>query len=152
MKSLVLALMVCSAIPPGLVAQSAEDEAEVRQVVSALFAHMKQGDADAMAALMHEDVRLVSTMVRDDMPITRVVGVDGWLQSVRNSERELDEQIYDVEVRVAGGLAMVWTGYDLYVDGLHSHCGVDLFDLVLTADGWKIISIADTRSTEGCRG
>jgi len=105
-----------------------------------------------MAALMHEDVRLVSTMVRDDMPITRVIGADGWLQSVRNSERELDEQIYDVEVRVSGGLAMVWTAYDLYVDGLHSHCGVDLFDLVLTGDGWKIIGVADTRSNEGCRG
>jgi len=29
---------------------------------------------------------------------------------------------------------------------------VDLFDLVLTSDGWKIIGIADTRSNEGCRG
>jgi len=151
-KRLVLAWMVLSAMAPGLAAQSAEDEEAVRQVVVDLFEHMKQGDADAMAALMHEDVRLVTTAVRDDVPVSRVVGVDGWLQNVGNSERELDEQIHDVEVRVSDGLAMVWTAYDLYVDGLHSHCGVDLFDLVLTADGWKIIGIADTRSNEGCRG
>ena len=152
MKRLVLALVVLTAMAPGLAAQSAEDEEAVRQVVVDLFEHMKQGDADAMAALMHEDVRLVTTAVRDDVPVSRVVGVDGWLQNVGNSERELDEQIHDVEVRVSDGLAMVWTAYDLYVDGLHSHCGVDLFDLVLTADGWKIIGIADTRSNEGCRG
>ena len=152
MKRLLLAVMALSAMSPGLAAQSEEHEEEVRQVVTDLFVYMKQGDADGMAALMHEDVRLVSTMVRDDTPVTRVIGADGWLQSVRNSERELDEQIYDIEVRVAGGLAMVWTRYDLYVDGLHSHCGVDLFDLVLTGDGWKIIGVADTRSNEGCRG
>ncbi len=152
MKGLVMAVMVLSAMGPGLAAQSAEAEEAVRQVVVDLFEHMKQGDADAMAALMHEDVRLVTTAVRDDVPTTRVVGVEGWLQNVGNSERELDEQIHDVEVRVSGGLAMVWTRYDLYVEGLHSHCGVDLFDLVLTGHGWKIIGIADTRSNEGCRG
>jgi ketosteroid isomerase-like protein len=151
-KRLVLALIVLSVMAPGLAAQSAEDAEAVRQVVVDLFEHMKQGDADAMAALMHEDVRLVTTAVRDDVPTSLVVGVDGWLQNVGNSERELDERIHDVEVRVSGGLAMVWTGYDLYVDGLHSHCGVDLFELVLTADGWRIIGIADTRSNEGCRG
>jgi len=103
---------------PGLAAQGTDDEAAVRQVVTSLFASMKQGDADGMAALMHEEVRLVSTTIRDGVPLARVVGVDGWLQSVGSSERELDEQIYDVEVRVSGSLAMVWTRYDLFVDGL----------------------------------
>jgi hypothetical protein len=37
------------------------------------------------------------------------------------------------------------------VDGEFSHCGVDAFILVLTEDGWRILSIADTRTTEGCR-
>lgn len=152
MRRLALALVLSAAVTPGLAAQSAADEDAVAQVVTDLFVHMKQGDAEAMAGLMHEDVRLVSTAVRDGVPLARVVGVDGWLQNVGNSERELDEQIYDTEVRVSGSLAMVWTKYDLFVDGVHSHCGVDLFDLVLTDDGWKIIGIADTRSSEGCRG
>lgn len=153
MRALVTALMVVVVVvaPLGVAAQSATDEAAVQKVVEDLFAHMKAGDADAMAGLMHDEIRLVSTSVRDGAPVSRVVEVDGWLQSVGSSQRELDERIYDTEVRVSGGLAMVWTSYDLFVDGVHSHCGVDLFDLVRTADGWKIIGIADTRSTEGCR-
>jgi ketosteroid isomerase-like protein len=144
--------MLWAAVSPGVAAQRAGDEEAVRGVVEALFDHMKDGDAAAMAALMHDDVRLVSTAVRDGVPMARVIPVEGWLESVGSSQRELDERIYDTHVRVSGGLAMVWTSYDLFVDGVHSHCGVDLFDLVRTFDGWKIIGIADTRATEGCRG
>jgi ketosteroid isomerase-like protein len=121
-------------------------------VVEALFAAMKAGDADAMQALMHPEVRLISTSVREGAPVAQVMAVDRWLQSVRASTRELDERIYDTQVSVEGGLASVWTRYDLFVDRTHSHCGVDHVLLVRTTDGWRIVEISDTRSTEGCRG
>ena len=121
-------------------------------VVASLFAAMKAGDADAMRALMHPEVRLISTSVRDGAPVVQVMAVDRWLDGVRTSTRELDEQIYDTQVVSDGGLASVWTRYDLFVDGSHSHCGVDHVLLVRTGDGWRIIELSDTRSTEGCRG
>lgn len=150
MRKLVLTLglvLFMPGVPVG--AQVADDP---RGVVEELFVLMKAGDAAAMASLMHEDARLVTTAVREGVPVARAMGVQGWLDGVGASERELDEQIYDLEVRVEDGLATVWTRYDLYVDGEHSHCGVDAFQLVMTADGWRIIGIADTRTTEGCRG
>jgi len=122
------------------------------EAVTSLFVAMKQGDADAMRGLMHPDVRLISTSVRDGVPAVQVVDVDRWLQNVASSTRELDERIYDTQVLVEDGLASVWTRYDLFVDGLHSHCGVDQVLLVRTADGWRIIELSDTRSTQGCRG
>lgn len=48
------------------------------------------------------------------------------------------------------GLAVVWARYQFRLDGKLSHCGVDLFNLVETPDGWKIAALADTRQTEGC--
>lgn len=123
-----------------------------QEVVEQLFQAMKAGDADAMQALMHPDVRLVSTGVREGSPVVQVMGVERWLDGVRASTRELDERIYDTVVHQEAGLASVWTRYDLYVDGEHSHCGVDDVLLVRTADGWRIVHLADTRSTEGCRG
>ena len=150
MRKLALTLCLVAAIAPlGTAAQESDDP---QSVVEALFVHMKAGDAEAMRALMHEDARLITTGVRDGVPVARVVNVDGWLDGVGSSERELDEQLYDLQVHVEGGLASVWTRYDLFVDGEHSHCGVDAFQLVMTADGWRIIEIADTRTTEGCRG
>ena len=129
----------------------AAQEADTPQaVVEALFRAMKAGDADAMAALLHPDVRLVTTAMQSGGPVARVVAADRWLEGVRGSTRELDERIHDVRTEEDAGLASVWARYDLYVDGAHSHCGVDAFHLVRTGEGWRIIEIADTRSTEGC--
>lgn len=145
--ALVLALALCGA---PAAAQSAA--AEVRDVVEELFRRMKAGDADGMAALLHDDARLVTTGVRDGRPTARPVPVQGWLDGVRGSERELDERLYDTTVHVSQGLAVVWTGYDLFVDGALSHCGFDAFQLVRLPEGWRIIEIADTRRQEACRG
>ena len=129
---------------------SAQEGPGPGEVVELLFRHMKAGDADAMQALMHAEARLVTTSVRDGVPAAQVLGVDGWIEGVRGSTRELDERIHDTQVQVDGGLASVWTRYDLFVGGVHSHCGVDHVLLVLTGEGWRIIHLSDTRTREGC--
>lgn len=120
------------------------------EVVALLFQAMRAGDADAMQALLHPEARLVSTSMRDGAPVVRVLEASRWVDGVRASTRELDERLHGTEVRVEGALASVWTGYDLFVDGVHSHCGVDHILLTLTPEGWRIIHLADTRRTEGC--
>lgn len=140
------ALLLVGALPA-----TAQEPPGPARVVELLFEAMRAGDADAMEALMHPDARLVTTAVRDGAPVVRVLGVQGWIAGVRSSTRVLDERLYDTEVAMEGPLASVWTGYDLFVDGAHSHCGVDHVLLVLTGDGWRIIHLADTRRTEGCR-
>jgi ketosteroid isomerase-like protein len=144
--TLLVGLLLCAA------PLAAQEDPGPGDVVTALFAAMKAGDADAMQALMHPDVRLISTSVRDGAPVVQVMAVERWIEGVRTSTRELDERIYDTRVVSEGGLASVWTRYDLFVDGTHSHCGVDHVLLVRTAEGWRIVELSDTRSTEGCRG
>lgn len=148
MRTLALALVMWMGM--GVSGLSAQDAAGPEEVVRSLFASMKTGDADAMAALMHPDVRLVSTEEREGTPTMQVVPVDRWIEGVRRSTRELDERIHDLVSHVDGGLAVVWTRYDLFVDGTLSHCGVDAFQLVRLPEGWRILDIADTRQTEGC--
>jgi hypothetical protein len=143
-------LVLCMSAVVGAPASAQEGPGPV-QVVELLFRHMKAGDADAMQALMHPEARLVTTSVRDGVPVAQVLGVDRWIEGVRASTRELDERIHDTQVQVDGGLASVWTRYDLFVDGVHSHCGVDHVLLVLTGEGWRIIHLSDTRTREGCQ-
>jgi hypothetical protein len=55
-------------------------------------------------------------------------------------------------VEIDGALASVWVDYNLYVGDKFMHCGIDHFLLVRGDDAaWKIISLADTRRTEGCK-
>lgn len=144
-------MLAMGILAAGAVPAAAQEGPGPEEVVTLLFQYMKAGDADAMQALMHPDVRLVSTSVREGAPVVQVMAVDRWLQGVRTATRELDERIYDTVIHQEGGLAKVWTRYDLFVDGVHSHCGVDDVVLVRTPEGWRIIHLSDTRTTEGCR-
>ena len=39
-------------------------------------------------------------------------------------------------------VGMVWMPYDLYLNGVWSHCGADVFTLVKADGKWSIVSIA----------
>jgi len=63
----------------------------------------------------------------------------------------LDERISFDVIKVDGPLAIAWTPYQFYYNGTFSHCGVNSFQLLRTAKGWKIQYIIDTRRKTGCR-
>jgi hypothetical protein len=44
----------------------------------------------------------------------------------------------------------VWTPYELEVEGIFSHCGVNSFQLIRINEQWKITQITDTRRKEDC--
>ena len=65
----------------------------------------------------------------------------------------LRQEIWDPEVRIAGGLATVWAPYAFYAGDRLTHCGEDALQLAKTDvgwPGWKILAVADTVSTEDC--
>lgn len=130
-------------------AQDPADEALA--TVQALFDAMRAGDTASMRALFDDGARLVMTFNdQDGEPGTRVASLDGFIQNVGAADGVIDEQIWDVEVRVEDNLATVWNKYALYYqDELH-HCGVDSFQLARTAEGWKILAIADTQRQRDC--
>lgn len=144
-----LALMIATAIglPAPLAAQSPEES--VLEIVTRLFDGMRAADSAAVRATFHESARLVATGGEGEDAV-RFLPVDAFVRAVGNATGEWDERFWDPEVRIDGDLATVWTEYAFYLDGDFSHCGVDAFVLARTGEGWKIVSIADTRRTEGC--
>eukprot|EP01037_Dinobryon_pediforme_P016381 gene16381-16559_t len=61
-----------------------------------------------------------------------------------------DERIVFGDIKIDGDLASVWAPYQFYLGDKFSHCGVDVFSLLKTAEGWKIIYIVDTRRKDNC--
>lgn len=147
MLTVACAGLLTSAAP--LLAQRPEDEP--LQVVQAVFDGMRARDTARMHALFHPSARLMTSGVRQGAPHFGVDSVSSWLKGVAGATEVLDERLHDIEVKLDGNLAMVWARYDLFVGTRHSHCGVDLFVLARTPDGWKIVDVADTRRREGCR-
>ena len=72
--------------------------------------------------------------------VARSAGGDPWI-----------ERMWDQEVRIDGDIAQLWTQYDFHLGSKFSHCGIDAFQMARTASGWKIVQIADTRRSDGCK-
>lgn len=152
---LAAAFIVTTAAHP-LAAQSSgiDDNArrEVLAVVRRLFDGMRAQDSAMARATLHPSATLISAVhPAGKAPIIQVDSVDAWLRSIATPRPELrDERTRNEIVHIDGTLATVWAEYSFYVGPTLSHCGVDAFQLAKDADGWKIISIADTRRRAGC--
>jgi len=128
-----------------------DDEALVMGVVITLFDGMRARDGAMVGSAFHPEARLLTTGAGPDgSPRVQIQAIDGFIRQVGQPGPPLDEQIFNPRVEIDGGLAHVWVDYTLHVGGEFSHCGVDSIQLGRTPEGWKILSIADTRRQEGC--
>jgi len=127
-------------------------EAEVIAVAEAFVRAISDRDGATMKALSLPGGSVHAVDLADD----------GSLRSIRSRSLEDDagtipevpepllERMWDPIAMVHGPLAMVWTPYDFWVAGEWSHCGIDVFTLVETEDGWKVSSISYTTEVSGC--
>jgi hypothetical protein len=150
---LVVAWGVLLAGPEAVAAQAstADDEEAVLAVVRALFDGMREKDEALLRSVWHPDARLQSAGADENgNPRVTSTEVESFVAGVLAAEPYLDERTFDEEVRVDGNLATAWTPYNIFIDGEFGHCGVDAFQMVRTAEGWRILQLTDTRTREGC--
>lgn len=69
---------------------------------------------------------------------TRTFTHEDYLKDLSAAKHRVRERIWNPQVRLHGAIATVWAEYDYWSDGKFSHCGVNAFTLLKTAEGWKI--------------
>ena len=60
------------------------------------------------------------------------------------------ERYWDPVVHVRGGIAVVWTPYEFWIDGKTSHCGIDVFDMMKEKGVWRIANAMWTVEPDAC--
>lgn len=153
MKSIKLFILFVfvTGIISSLYAQSSE-EAEVQATIETLFEGMLEADGDKIAGTFQPDA-IMQTIVKnaEGEVMVRNGSLEAFVNSIGSAEPgRLNEKIGGYEIKVDGELASAWTPYEFYVGEDFSHCGVNSFQLIKTADGWKIFHIVDTRRKENC--
>ncbi len=143
-------LLLSFVVSPSLFSQK-EDKA-IKTVINNFFAGMEKGDT----------VLLKSTCTADPVFQTFMASQEGKMQVYTEDFKEFvafvgtptkDKFKEDIEfesIQAEQSLASVWTPYKFYLNGKLSHCGTNSFQLVKTAEGWKIQYIIDTRR-RGCK-
>jgi len=121
---------------------------EIKKVIQTLFDGIRKGDSAMVRSVFYPGCRLQTTYVdkKTGKPALRDDSIDAFVKAVGTPHTEVwDERLAGYEIKTDDNLAMAWTPYEFYIDNKFSHRGVNVFQLFRSENGWKIISIADTR-------
>ena len=131
-------------------AQTAEDS--VKTAINKLFDGMKNSDA-ALVKSAFADSAILQTITHDKNGTVKVKNeMIGTFADFIGKQQEgaADERIVFDVIKIDGPLAIAWTTYNFYFNGIFSHCGVNSFQLVKLNGDWKIQYLIDTRRRKGC--
>ncbi|MCA1557644.1 MAG: nuclear transport factor 2 family protein, partial [Acidobacteria bacterium] len=131
--------------------QRSTDESNVMSVFNQLFATMEAKRLDALRGLFIPEGRLVSAIQRQGQSSVRLLSLEDFVKLVADAKEPFRERMFDTEVRVRGDMAELWGRYDFHVGTRLTNCGYNSIEFMRIKGEWKIINIASTIITEGCR-
>lgn len=144
-------LLTTAFIGTAAAAQSAEDS--VKTVINTMFAAMKNGDGAAFRSVFADKVVMQTiSRTKEGKTDVRDENLGEFAALVGTMKKDsADERIRFETIKIDGPLAIVWTPYNFYHNGVFSHCGVNSFQLVRFDGVWKIQYLIDTRRRAGCQ-
>jgi hypothetical protein len=124
----------------------------VKNVVNQLFAGMKKGDSTMVKDVFAEKAILQTISTRQTtVPVLVTGSIQQFLNAIGTPHTDVwDEKIRFDNISVDGALASVWAPYRFFLNDKFLHCGVNSFQLMRFAEGWKIIYLVDTRRITDC--
>ena len=128
---------------------SGEEEAILRAVDTFLLA-LGNGDRDLQKSVEYSDGSLAISRFAGGAPGPVRRMPSSQLQQPTPNHDPFVEVYWDPVIQVRGPFAQVWAPYELRDNGAVVHCGIDAFQLVKDAGGWKIHSSMSSMEPDAC--
>jgi hypothetical protein len=124
-----------------------EEEAAVRQSIQFFFEGFAKGDTVIMSSVMDQHMTLQTVMEKPGEPVkVYPESRQEFLKAIAGMSKEkIDERIISWDIHVDGAYASAWCKYQLFVDTVFYHWGIDNFQMIKENNRWKIMAITDTR-------
>lgn len=129
-----------------------KDEKAIKAVINDFFTGMEKGDTVLLKSTCTANpVFQTFTANQEGAMQVYTEDFDEFVRFVGTPNKDKYKEVIEFgAVNAEESLASVWTPYKFYLNGKVSHCGTNSFQLVKTAEGWKIQYIIDTRR-RGCK-
>jgi hypothetical protein len=143
-------LFACNITLPMQAQQHTAAAQEVLTIIDRFFGYMAARDTAGMANVLEAEGSFAAVGIDPGDPPPRMVTHERYIAGLRKDTKALLERYWNAEVRMDRGVAVVVCPYDFHVDGVLSHCGLDIFTLVKHPDGWRIAGAVFSMQNEGC--
>jgi hypothetical protein len=150
-KFMFLPIALMCAAPVAAATKTNPETAAVMAAVNKMFVAFSAQDEAGLVAAAMPDARATATFTTPSGE--HKVSSHTWAQhagAMAKLPEKPIERLGDAKVFVDGSLASVWVPYSVGPAGKIVQCGTNHFDMVKTADGWKINNVSWTQRRIGC--
>ncbi|AKA36523.1 nuclear transport factor 2 family protein [Flagellimonas lutaonensis] len=149
-----VALFFFFAFAMGQEAQPFEkDKMAVKKTIETFFEAFHAQDSVTLRNLVADDIVLQTTARNQEgKTIFRTQDFGAFLRSIVSIPDSVafEEKLTSWSIQVDRTMANAWVGYEFWLNGNFSHCGINSFQLINFDGEWKIIYLIDTRGRAGC--
>lgn len=151
MKKIIFTTSILLAIAAVTFSQKTDDKAAVLGVVNQLFTEMASANPPGIIALHLPEAQLAAVIKgKDGKNRIEMINREQFSKFFTDKTAVIEERMYEQKVEIDGDWAMVWGRYVFFVSGKIAHCGINQFNLIRTADGWKIANGSSTIDPGNC--
>ena len=125
----------------------------VQKTVEGFFEAFHKQDSIAMKSFMANKVVLQTTgRNKEGKTQFRTTPIEKLYESIVSipDSIQFEEKLTSWSIQVDRTMANAWVGYEFWLNGKFSHCGINSFQMVNFDGDWKIIYLIDTRGRAGC--
>ncbi len=128
-------------------------EAEKKDILSKVnlfFKALEIKDTFLYKTLVYPNAQIWAIRPQQDTLKTAMRSFSDDFKRLAAMEPVIEEKSMSSEIKIHNNIAVAWVPYTLSLSGKFSHCGVDVFTLLRTAEGWKIVSTVYSVEPDGC--
>ncbi len=144
MKKLIIIFLLTMSVKSFAQEIHHQDKKEVLQKVQQFFDALERQDTVLFKSILLTNGQAWAISEKENSAKYSMRKFSYFITTLVNPARIIQERMISSEVKIHNRIAMAWIPYTLDVSGKFSHCGVDLFTMLKTDEGWKISTIAYT--------
>lgn len=134
-----------------LLAQSNNnDKQAVLEIVNKFFTALEKKDTMMYKSIAFTNSQIWVSRNTPDSVKTQMRYISDDIKSLPAMNTVIEERPLQTQIDLHENIAVVWAPYTLSLSGKFSHCGIDVFTLLRTKEGWKIVSCVYSVEPNGC--
>ncbi len=150
MKKLLLFILITLSLEAFAQKKHTQEEKEILLKVQQFFDALEKQDTVLFKSILLMDGQTWAISEKENIVKYSMRQFRDIMKTFINPARIIQERMLSSEIKIHDRIAMAWVPYTLDISGKFSHCGIDIFTMLKTSEGWKIASAAYTVEPDGC--
>lgn len=149
MRSIILLLTVFISFSCFSLDQNDSEKIKVKKVVDQFFESLNQQDTllNKIILLLKDQVWWINDIKKSTGLLMKFFRDD---IGIFDPEEIWQEIPLSDDIKIHNGIAMVWVPSEFKINGIFTHCCIDIFTLTDTNEGWKNINASYTKQLNRC--